>query len=188
VKSFASVLVALTVIGAPVVAQAKDASALFIKKIYKNPQSSNPLFGKIWPGLIEDHNRMVSGLHVPSIMPAPGQNASLGLDIATLSIDGAQILVSINDNLGDGYCEAIGEPRDMLVHAQPCAARLTVVRNGTYQTTDIGKICMVWGPNLNPSTNAAFASYDAKTQSIRVFALVDGAAVPECEHNISLPQ
>ncbi|SDR63434.1 hypothetical protein SAMN05519103_08609 [Rhizobiales bacterium GAS113] len=189
---FASALACMVILIAPAVARAKDGSVPFIPRVYENPQPSDPIFAQTWPDLIEQNNKEhLEGSFYTT--PTPSKNSDILLETATLPIPGGQAIISISPSIGlRSFCLGIGEHHDDLARAEPCRARLTVLRNGVVKTTEIGMVCGIYAQSPPTSATSARAAFDAKTNSIHLYVVIDGKHVERsdgddpCDHVIPL--
>jgi len=190
-KHLASALVCLIPLLISTNVMAKDASVPFVGRLYENPQPSDPIFAHTWPRLIEEHNRAeVEGfLHM---RPTQGKNFDLYLDAAKLRVPGGEAAVSIYSGPFAG-CRGMAAGRAD-PHAIICPAHLTVYRDGSYKTVDIGTACRVGTDRQPTQTTSARTAYDAASNSIHLYAVIDGKRVERtstdesCDRIIPLPQ
>ena len=146
----------------------------FVVTFVKNPQPTQEIFAHSWPNLIKENNDFnINGfLHRK---PVKGRNFGLYIDIATVPINGATAIISINDTpFAKCNPNPLGENHHDLPVAILCPARLTIKRNGNYKTYNIGKICRV-GSN-NPH-DLAYAEYSEKQNKISAYAMIGGKKV-----------
>ena len=123
----AAIIFAVAFLVSPLPATAIEASAPLVSHLYENPQASDPLFSKIWPGLLDNNDRQ--NLSVLKIKTEPGKHSELIMQTASLTIPGGQLIVSMYSGPFAG-CLGIGEHHDDVVRAVPCPARITVIRGG----------------------------------------------------------
>ena len=159
----------------PLPATAAEASAPLVSHLYENPQASDPLFSKIWPGLLDNNDRQ--NLSVLNIKTEPGKHSELIMQTASLTIPAGQLIVSMYSGPFAG-CLGIGEHHDDVIRAVPCPARITVIRGGVYATIEAGMICRVAKATSATSTRV---SYDAKLNRVLVSTFIAGKRVTETD-------
>jgi hypothetical protein len=184
----AAIAVAIAFLVSPLPATAIEGSAPLVSHLYENPQASDPLFSKIWPGLLDNNDRQ--NLSVLKIKTEPGKHSELIMQTASLTIPGGQLIVSMYSGPFAG-CLGIGEHHDDAIRAVPCPARITVIRGGVYTTIEAGMICRV--AKSTSATNTR-VSYDAKLNRVLVSTFIAGKRVTEtdgdttCDRGIQLSQ
>ena len=160
-------------------AAAETISAAFAVVAFDNPQPSDDLFARSWPGLIEANNRDSAKLF-PGLKPPPGHNAALSLAVARLAIPGGEAVLSIYTGPLP-RCQGAGSLRGTGAVALPCPARLTIRRERSFRTVDIGFVCRV-APVT--SSSRTLATFDADANVIRLSAEVDGRPVETAGDNV----
>jgi hypothetical protein len=184
----AVIALAVALLVSPAPATATETSEPLVSHVYENPQASDPLFSKIWPGLLDSNDRQnVSALNIKT---EPGKHSELIMQTASLTIPAGQLIVSMYSGPFAG-CLGIGEHHDDAIRAVPCPARITVIRGGVYTTIEAGMICRVAKSTSATSTRV---SYDAKLNRVLVSTFIAGKRVTEtdgdtaCERVIPLSQ
>jgi len=184
----AVIALAVALLVSPAPATATETSEPLVSHVYENPQASDPLFSKIWPGLLDSNDRQnVSALNIKT---EPGKHSELIMQTASLTIPAGQLIVSMYSGPFAG-CLGIGEHHDDVIRAVPCPARITVIRGGVYTTIEAGMICRVAKSTSATSTRV---SYDAKLNRVLVSTFIAGKRVTEtdgdtaCERVIPLSQ
>ncbi|MGO9431202.1 hypothetical protein [Rhodoblastus sp.] len=184
----AAIAFALAFLVSPLPGTATEASAPLVSHLYQNPQASDPLFSKIWPGLLDNNDRQ--NLSALNIKTEPGKHSELIMQTAALTIPAGQLIVSMYSGPFAG-CLGIGEHHDDAIRAVPCPARITVIRGGVYTTTEAGMICRVAKATSATSTRI---SYDAKLNRVLVSTFIAGKRVTQtdgdtpCDRVIQLSQ
>lgn len=193
-QSIALVALPILLLGGSSNAFAKqDHSVAFITHEYDNPQPTDPMFSKIWPGLIAKANKEAIAEGLP---PPPGTNDGFFIDVATLPILGGKALVTIPYGAYVSKCQgdAMPQHQNEVGRALNCSARLTTIRNGIYRTKNIGLACHVATDTPPTESTSARAAYDAKTNTVHLYAMIAGKRVIKainiktCEHIIPLPK
>jgi len=184
----AAITLAVFVLVSPLPARATEASERLVAHLYENPEASDPLFSKIWPGLLDSNDRQ--NLSALNIKTEPGKHSGLIMQTASLTIPAGRLIVSMYSGPFAG-CLGIGEHHDDAIRAVPCPARITVIRGGVYTTIEAGMICRVAKSTSATSTRV---SYDAKLNRVLVSTFIAGRRVTEtdgdtaCERVIPLSQ
>ena len=158
---------------------AEPISATFVVVAFDNPQPSDEIFARSWPGLIEENNRDSAKLF-PGLNPPPGHNAALSLAVARFAIPGGEAVLSIYTGPLP-RCQGAGSLRGTGAVALPCPARLTIRRGDAFRTVDLGFVCRVAPVTALSRT---LATFDGDADVIRLSAQVGGRPVETAGDNV----